>query len=203
MNIKLSMSNPRFCRRLLPVTAMLILALTPAVASGADYRCADGMETVSAGFRSQDHEQTGTGFEPISESFCDCCMEVYEIANDVPLTGINAVEGQLLRFHLDVPVAVGFLEFSLSGGTGDADVYVRRHVAPTLAVGDCGSAGGGNDETCWFTSPDPGDWYVLIQAHETFAGATLVASYDPWAGMDVSPAGEASEIARAAAPATP
>ncbi len=191
MNTKSRRRDPRCLPNFLSAAAILSLAFIPALPMDADYLCDDGIETARAGLRSsRPHDHIASGPEPTSESFCNCCMEVYEINNGVPLTGINAPEGELLRFHLDVPAEAGYLEFSLSGGTGDADLYVNHDTEPTLELGDCGSAGGSNHETCWFASPDPGAWHVAIQAHGAFAGATLVASYNTWAQMDFLATGD-------------
>jgi serine protease len=66
---------------------------------------------------------------------------------------------------------------SISGGSGDADLYVRLGSAPTDSGYGCRPYLNGNNETCTFNSPSAGTYYVRLKAYSTFSGVTLTANY--------------------------
>ena len=71
------------------------------------------------------------------------------------------------------------MKFTISGGTGDADLYVRSGAKPTTSTFNCRPFLNGNSETCTFTSPAAADWYVMIRGFATFSGVTLTGTYTP------------------------
>jgi uncharacterized repeat protein (TIGR02543 family) len=85
-------------------------------------------------------------------------------------------------YTVAVPAGATNLRIWTSGGSGDADLYVRRGAAPTLSTYDCVSASATNTEECLFGTPDAGTFYVGIYAYSTFSGLTVAASYDMPAG---------------------
>ena len=80
-------------------------------------------------------------------------------------------------FMLDVPSGASNLGISISGGTGDADLYVKLGALPTLSVYDCRPYFGGNQETCTFTAPAQGRYYVRLHAYSTFSNAVLSVAF--------------------------
>ena len=66
---------------------------------------------------------------------------------------------------------------AISGGSGDADLYVRQGSAPTDTTYTCRPYLSGNSETCTINSPAAGTWYVRVKAYSTFSGLTLSAQY--------------------------
>ncbi|WP_245228088.1 PPC domain-containing protein [Xanthomonas bromi] len=75
-----------------------------------------------------------------------------------------------------MPAGSGTLTVTTSGGSGDADLYVRAGSVPTDGAYNCRPYLDGNTETCSFASPS-GTYYVRIKAYSTFSGVTLTASY--------------------------
>ncbi len=65
------------------------------------------------------------------------------------------------------------IRFSISGGSGDADLYVRFGAAPTTGAYDCRPYIGGNNETCEFNPSQSGSYYVMIRAYSAYSGVTL------------------------------
>jgi len=59
-----------------------------------------------------------------------------ELENNVSLTGL-ASSTQDLDYTFDVPSGANNLNFVMSGGSGDADLYVRYGAAPTSSTYDC------------------------------------------------------------------
>lgn len=101
------------------------------------------------------------------------------LANGIPVTPIAAAKGEGLLYTLVVPAGKTSLSFTTSGGSGDADLYVRRGSAPNTNSYDCGSGGPTTVEACNFNSPQAGTWYVLIDAYSAISGVSLVGQYQP------------------------
>ncbi|HEX6899088.1 MAG TPA: pre-peptidase C-terminal domain-containing protein [Thermoanaerobaculia bacterium] len=99
------------------------------------------------------------------------------LQNGVPVTGISGAAGSQQFWTLSVPAGASNLQFTIAGGTGDADLYVRSGSAPTLTVYDCRPYLGGNSETCTFPSPAAGTWHVLLNGYTAYSGVTLTGSY--------------------------
>ncbi len=107
------------------------------------------------------------------------------LTNGAPVTGLTAAAGGRWLYAIDVPANSANLKVSLSGGSGDADLYLRYGVVPTTTANDCysnqggvngQSANGQSDETCVVTAT-PGRWYILIDAFSDIDNITLTASY--------------------------
>jgi serine protease len=94
-------------------------------------------------------------------------------------TNLSASRRQWLNYTLDVPAGMSALNVNTSGGSGDADLYVRFGAAPTTISYDCRPYLNGNDEACSFANPIAGRWYIGIRAYRSFAGVTLDARYTP------------------------
>ncbi len=67
--------------------------------------------------------------------------------------------------------------FTISGGTGDADLYTRIGTKPTTLTYNCRPYLTGNNETCTFNAPAAGDYYVMIRGYTAFTGVTLKGQY--------------------------
>jgi hypothetical protein len=63
--------------------------------------------------------------------------------------------------------------FAISGGTGDADLYVRAGAAPTTSTYSCRPYKVGNSESCSFTPSTTTTYYIKVRAYQTFSGVTL------------------------------
>lgn len=99
------------------------------------------------------------------------------LTNGVPKTGLSAALNATLSYTMAVPAGATGLKFVTSGGTGDADVYVKFGSAPTTSSYDCRSNGATNTETCSITTAKAGTYYVLIKAYKAFSGVSLTGSH--------------------------
>ena len=61
-----------------------------------------------------------------------------------------------------------------TGGSGDADLFVRFDQAPTTQAFDCRPYASGNEEICEFNPSDAGDYYVMIRGYRAYSGLTLI-----------------------------
>uniref|UniRef100_UPI0021475ED3 collagenase n=1 Tax=Tahibacter caeni TaxID=1453545 RepID=UPI0021475ED3 len=119
-----------------------------------------------------------------------------ELQNGVARTGLAAAQNGKLYFTIDVPAGATNLNVSLSGGSGDADLYLRYASAPTTSAYDCRPYLGGNNETCTVAAPQAGRYHVMLNGYSAFAGASLVASFTPPAGLPECSAADTRELGR-------
>lgn len=99
-------------------------------------------------------------------------------AYSAPLN-LTALSGARNAFtHRTVTVPAGAKSFSVvvRGGTGDADLYVRRGSQPTTGAYDCRPYQSGNYEFCTFDSPVAGTYHVSLRGFSAYSGAALTAS---------------------------
>lgn len=92
-------------------------------------------------------------------------------------TNLSASQGEWLYFPIDVPAGMSALDVTISGGNGDADLYVRQGSQPTTRRYDCRPYDYGNDEVCSFDNPAEDTWYIGIRAYQSFSGVTMNWSY--------------------------
>ena len=99
------------------------------------------------------------------------------LTKGVPVGSLSASTGQSVNFTLAVPAGASNLSFKLSGGTGDADMYVKFGSAPTDSSYDCRPYRSGNSETCSFASPQAGTYYVSLVGKTKFSGVSVRGSF--------------------------
>ena|GEM_PF-983334 len=100
---------------------------------------------------------------------------VTALINGQPVANLSAAKDVMLFYTLEVPAQQTSLKVTLTGGTGDADLYVKRGGQPTTTSYDCRSWVSGNAETCTVTAPAAGTYYVMVRAYAAFSGITLLA----------------------------
>ncbi|HSX58651.1 MAG TPA: M20/M25/M40 family metallo-hydrolase [Tahibacter sp.] len=101
------------------------------------------------------------------------------LQNGVPKTGLSGASGTSQTFTLVVPAGATNLRFVTSGGTGDADMYVKFGSAPTTSSYDCRPYLSGNNETCTITTAQAGTYYVTVRAYSAYSGLSLAGSFTP------------------------
>jgi hypothetical protein len=77
-----------------------------------------------------------------------------------------------------VPENASNLIVRMSGGSGDADLYLRFDELPTDSNYDCRPFLEGNNETCTVETPQAGKWYFELHEWEEYSGISLTAMYD-------------------------
>jgi len=103
------------------------------------------------------------------------------LTNGVPVTGLSGTANGTTRlYRISVPAGSTNLSVVLGGGTGDADIFVRRQTPPTTAVGGstCSAEGPATTEVCNIANPAAGTWYILVVSF-IYSGASLTATYTP------------------------
>ena len=100
-----------------------------------------------------------------------------ELTKGVPETNLSGGTGEELRYVMNVPADATDLTFTMSGGSGDADLYVRFGDLPDTATYDCRPYTSGNNETCTFAAPQEGAYHVMVRGFSSFSGVDLVGDY--------------------------
>lgn len=100
-----------------------------------------------------------------------------ELVNGVTVTGITVGASGEIKYQLTVPNGATNLLFALYGGTGDADIYIKRGTPPTNTSYDCRPFAFGNNETCFFPAPASGVWYVTVRGFSAATGVSLYPSF--------------------------
>jgi len=117
------------------------------------------------------------------------------LQNGVPATNLSGATGSEQTWTMSVPSGASNLVFQISGGTGDADMYVKFGSAPTTSSYDCRPYLSGNAESCTFATPQAGTWYVMIRAYAAYSGVTLNGSYATACTPPAAPTGVVASAA--------
>jgi serine protease len=104
----------------------------------------------------------GTGFETVNFSV------------NVPDLSTN----NWRHYTLGVDSGATTLNVNISGGTGDADLYIRYGAQPTTSSWDFRPYLNGNNESVTVDSPQSGTWHISVRAYRATSGVTLSGSVE-------------------------
>jgi C1A family cysteine protease len=112
------------------------------------------------------------GDDPTPDPEPDNELDNGEVVND--LAGSS---GQWQYFTIKVPAGASDLRIEISGGTGDADLYVKAGSQPTRSDYDCRPYRWGNNEQCTFSRPTAATYAIGLNGYRAYSGVDLNASY--------------------------
>lgn len=115
-------------------------------------------------------------FEFDGLAHADTCSAGCSLLNEPNLSGSKR---QWQYFTVTIPAdtpANAQLEISISGGSGDADLYVRMGADPTTSLYDCRPYLAGSNEQCTLPAVAGEQWHIGLYPYRNFSGVTLVAS---------------------------
>jgi serine protease len=92
---------------------------------------------------------------------------------DNTVSNISVSQGAWKRYTVDLSSGYSNLTVTMSGGSGDADLYVRRGAQSTTSSYDCRPYKNGNSETCSFNSPASDTWYIDVRGYSAASGVNL------------------------------
>ncbi|MCF6456670.1 S8 family serine peptidase [Pseudoalteromonas sp. MMG024] len=98
------------------------------------------------------------------------------LVNGQTVSGISANTNEEILYTFEVPAGATDVTVSMSGGSGDADLYTQFNAAPTDSSYECRPYKSGNNETCNLTQSG-GTYYVRLKAYSSFSNVSLTASY--------------------------
>jgi serine protease len=98
------------------------------------------------------------------------------LSSGTPVPNLAGAQGSDRYFGIAVPAGADSLVVTISGGTGDADLYVRRGGLPTGGLFDCRPYIGGNVERCVAALPAADNYYIMLRGFFSYSGVTLQAT---------------------------
>ncbi|WP_343073419.1 M4 family metallopeptidase [Pyxidicoccus fallax] len=99
------------------------------------------------------------------------------LTNGTTLTGLSGASGSQTLYCLDVPAGRAS-SYVMSGGTGDADMYVRVGAAPTTTAYNCRPYLSGNNESCSIAAQTTNQRiYIMLRGYTSYSGTSLRGSY--------------------------
>jgi serine protease len=102
---------------------------------------------------------------------------VPSLTNGQTVSSLSGGTGAWAYYKIAVPSGQTKLEIKISGGTGDADLYVKFGAQPSASSYDYRPYLNGNNETVTVTNPAAGEWYIGLHAYSAYSGMSLVATY--------------------------
>ena len=91
-------------------------------------------------------------------------------------SGLAGTAGSWQQFTAVVPDNALQLSVQTTGGSGDADVFVRYGDEPTTSSYDCASGwAAGIDEWCTLDAPASGRWHVGVLGYASYSGLQVAA----------------------------
>jgi hypothetical protein len=88
-------------------------------------------------------------------------------------TDLSDVKSGWKYYTVEAPANATSISAVLSGGAGDADIYIRKGAQPTTSTYDCRSWNTGNSESCEKAVTAESTWYVGINAYAAYSAANL------------------------------
>ena len=119
---------------------------------------------------------TKTSSVTVSTASCGGTVLCSGVAVALPSVATGGVSG---NYTMVVPAGKTSVVFNISGGTGDADLYVRLGAAPTTTTYSCRPYTSTNNETCTFNAPTAGTYYVNVRAYAAYSGVSLKGTITP------------------------
>lgn len=90
----------------------------------------------------------------------------------VPLSGLSGNRGSEDFYTFTVDSASN-VAVTISGGSGDADLYVKAGSKPTTSSYDCRPYRSGNAEQCRIAAQAGTTYHVMLRGYNTYSGVTL------------------------------
>lgn len=90
-----------------------------------------------------------------------------------PKTNLSAARDAWLRYTYVIPAGKTSVTFTTAGGTGDADLYLRKGAAPDKTTYGCRSWSSTNTESCTLTVTAGDTVHIGVNAYAAFSGVTL------------------------------
>ncbi len=124
-------------------------------------------------------EQVHTMYNSDAYRASDHDPVVMEFNGETPLltkTKIKENLGPRARwktFRFRVPKGAVSFKATITGGIGEADLYVRKGKKPNKRKFDCAPRLEGNEEVCEFINPEPGKWRIRVRGERFYDDVTL------------------------------
>jgi hypothetical protein len=98
------------------------------------------------------------------------------LGDSVP--ALSGAKGSWRYYKVTVPSATPLLQVNLSGGTGDADLYVKQGTLPDPRSPASAPYIYGTNEHAIVPHPNAGDWYIGVHGYDSYGGVSLSVQSD-------------------------
>jgi len=98
------------------------------------------------------------------------------LISGVAVNNLSGGKANEQDFYIDTTEEGTRVDVQLSGGSGDADLYVKKGSIPTKTDYDCRPYVGGNDESCNVLLASPGRVYIKLIGYSAYSNTSLVAT---------------------------
>jgi serine protease len=98
---------------------------------------------------------------------------------DTTVNNIDVSKSAWTRYTYELADGYADLTVTISGGSGDVDLYVTQGKQSTTSTYDCRPYKKGNNETCNFTTPAKGTWYIDLYGYSAASGVSLNMTATP------------------------
>ena len=88
-------------------------------------------------------------------------------------TNISGARRSWTDYQISIPEGTTQLTITLTGGAGDADLYLKFGDFPSRSDYNCRSQANNNEEVCTITNPQAGFWYASLYGFKSFSGVTM------------------------------
>ncbi|WP_404343992.1 M4 family metallopeptidase [Pseudoalteromonas mariniglutinosa] len=88
-------------------------------------------------------------------------------------SNVSVATGGWTRFTQNLSAGYSSLDVTISGGSGDADLYVNFGSQSTTSSYQCRPYKNGNNETCSIDNPQAGTWHIDVRGYSSASGVTL------------------------------
>ncbi len=99
------------------------------------------------------------------------------LLNNQALVGVSGATTSWRYVKVTTPPGASRFNISMSGSSGDADLYVRFGAYPTASKWDMRPYLTGSNESVQISNPPPGDWYIAINGYSSYSALNLSVSF--------------------------
>lgn len=111
---------------------------------------------------------------------------VTDLNNGDTVSNLSGASGSWDYYRVTLGSGDSNLVVTMSGGTGDADLYTRFGAAPTTGTYDCRPYSAGNNENCSYATTQNGEYWIGIRGYSSYSGVSLNVTWDS-AGSNTPP----------------
>lgn len=98
--------------------------------------------------------------------------------------GIAGITNSRSNFSIAIPAGATNLNVTTSGGSGNADLYMKFGSQPTPTNYDFRSGSANNWDSLGFSNPTAGTWYIMVYGAQHYGNAYLTVSWTNPSGDD-------------------
>jgi vibriolysin len=101
-----------------------------------------------------------------------------DVSEEIHQTGLSGAKGSEAHWNVTVPAGAKNVVFAISGGTGDADIYVKRGQKATRQTWDYRPYKWGNAETVTVATDPAGAWHIMLHGYTAYSAVSLHVTWE-------------------------